>query len=300
MLTPQWMPQHSQPISTLHPQPVIPPPTVLTLPTPVPMLTAPTSVLSVKREIKGGSNVRPDSKTKVSHLLETSDDNKPIALRKPYQEIKLTSKMKNSLDYLGCATANIVLVENAINDNVTMPKNYQEAMAQPDLWFQLMVKKLTVMREKEVYCLVPCPLGKNVMKSRWVFVNKYDDAGNIVACKARLVTKGFTQVLGEDYDEMYAFVAHLESMCLVCAIAALAGLCLWQVDFVSTFLNSQNVFKVYMEQLPGFEEGGDGDYVWLLLKTLYGMMQGVHDWAQNLEHTYQGLGYDTSKADPQI
>jgi hypothetical protein len=208
--------------------------------------------------------------------------------------------MKDSLDYLGCAMANVTSVENAIDDNVTVPKNYLEAMAWPDLWFQPMVKELMVMREKEVYCLVPRPLGKNVVKSRWVFVNKYDDAGNIAACKARLVTKGFTQVLGKDYDETYASIACLESMHLVCAIAALAGLCLWQVDFVSAFLNSQNVFEVYMEQLPGFEEGGDSDYVWLLLKILYGMMQGAHNWAQNLECTYQGLGYDTSKANPQI
>jgi hypothetical protein len=133
-----------------------------------------------------------------------------------------------------------------------------------------------------------------------VFANKYDDARNVTAHKARLVAKGFTQVLGEDYDETYASVARLESVRLVCAIAASLGLHLWQVDFVSAFLNSDNVFEVYMEQPPGFEEGGDDDNVWLLLKTLYGTMQGAHDWAQNLERAYQGHGYYTSKADPQV
>lgn len=54
-----------------------------------------------------------------------------------------------------------------------------------------------------------------------------------------------------------------------------------------------------MEQPPGFEEEGD-DQVWLLLKTLYGTMQGAHDWAYNLDRTYEGHGYYTSKADPQI
>lgn len=107
------------------------------------------------------------------------------------------------------------------------------------------------------------------------------------------------QVLGEDYDETYASVARLESVRMVCAIAASLGLRLWQVDFVSAFLNSDNTFEVYMEQPPGFEEGG-GDYVWLLLKTLYGTMQGAHDWAYNLDRTYQGHGYYASKADPRI
>jgi hypothetical protein len=116
--------------------------------------------------------------------------------------------------------------------------------------------------------------------------------------KACLVVKGFTQVLGEDYDEMYASVAHLESARMVCAIAASMGLHLWQVDFVSVFLNSENVYKVYMEQPPGFEEGGD--QVWLFLKTLYGTMQGAHDWACMLECTYQQYSSYTLLADPQI
>jgi len=76
----------------------------------------------------------------------------------------------------------------------------------------------------------------------------------------RTVAKGFTQVIGEDYEETYASVACLESVHLLCAIAALRRLCLWQVDFVSAFLNSNNTFKVFMEQPKGFEEGG-ADYV---------------------------------------
>jgi len=78
-----------------------------------------------------------------------------------------------------------------------------------------------------------------------------------VARKARLVAKGFMQILGEDYDETYASVTRLESVQLVCAIAASLSLRLWQVDFVSAFLNSENTFEIYMEQPLGFDEGGD-------------------------------------------
>jgi hypothetical protein len=92
---------------------------------------------------------------------------------------------------------------------------------------------------------------------------------------------------------MYVSVAWLELVCLVCTIAVLLDLCLWQVNFVSAFLNSENEYEVYMEQPPGFEEGGDGD-VWLLLKTLYSTMQGTHNWAHTLKQTYQQHGYYTS------
>jgi hypothetical protein len=91
----------------------------------------------------------------------------------------------------------------------------------------------------------------------------------------------------------------LESVRLICAVAASLGLRLWQVDFVSAFLNSDNAFEVFMEQPPSFEEGGD-DHVWLLLKTLYGTMQGAHDWAQTLSRTFKSHGYYSSRADAQI
>ena len=114
-----------------------------------------------------------------------------------------------------------------------------------------------------------------------------------------MVAKGFTQIIGEDYDETYASVARLESVRLLCAIAASRRLRLWQLDFVSAFLNSDSSFEVYMEQPKGFEEGGD-DHVWKLQKTLYSTMQGAHDWAENLDKTFEGHGFYKSCADPQI
>jgi len=71
-----------------------------------------------------------------------------------------------------------------------------------------------------------------MVKSKWVYANKYNNKGHIVARKAQLVAKGFTQILGEDYDETYAFVARLEFVRLVCVITASLGLRLWQVNFV--------------------------------------------------------------------
>jgi len=50
-------------------------------------------------------------------------------------------------------------------------------------------------------------------------------------------------------------VAHLESVQLVCTVAR--RLCLWQVNFVFIFLNSENSFDVYIEQPRDFEEEKD-------------------------------------------
>jgi len=92
----------------------------------------------------------------------------------------------------------------------------------------------------------------------------------------RNVAKRFTQVIEKGYKETYTFVACLKSVHLLCTIAASQRLCLWQVDFVLAFLNSDSMFKVFMEQSKGFEKE-EADYVWKLQKTLYRTMQGTHD-----------------------
>jgi len=61
----------------------------------------------------------------------------------------------------------------------------------------------------------------------------------------------------EDYEETYISVAQLELVCLVYAVAVSQQLCLWQIDFVSAFLNSNNAYEVYIEQPKGFEKEKD-------------------------------------------
>jgi len=83
-----------------------------------------------------------------------------------------------------------------------------------------MVKEFEILKEREVFELVPRLLGKNVVGCKWVYAIKWNDNGEIERRKARMVAKGFTQIIGEDYDETYASVAHLEFVRLLCAIAA--------------------------------------------------------------------------------
>jgi len=92
---------------------------------------------------------------------------------------------------------------------------------------------------------------------------KWKEDGELEKWKAQTVAKGFTQVIGEDYKETYVSIAQLESVCLVYAIVASWRLCFWQIDFVSTFLNSNNTYDIFIEQPKGFEEER-GNHVWKL------------------------------------
>lgn len=69
------------------------------------------------------------------------------------------------------------------------------------------------------------------------------------------MAKGYSQIAGEDFDETYAAVVHLESLRMTAAIAAQKRLEIWQVNFVSAYLNSIPKHDIYMCLPPGFLGG---------------------------------------------
>ena len=66
---------------------------------------------------------------------------------------------------------------------------------------------------------------------------KKDKDGIVYIYKARLVTKGYRQVHGVDYDETFSPVAMLKSIRIILAIAAFHDYEIWQMDVKTAFLN---------------------------------------------------------------
>ena len=56
------------------------------------------------------------------------------------------------------------------------------------------------------------PPEANIVGSKWVFKIKKDSGRHIMQRKARLVTQGFSQVLGINYFNMFTLVAKLVSI----------------------------------------------------------------------------------------
>ena len=82
------------------------------------------------------------------------------------------------------------------------------------------------------------------------------------------------------------------------AIAAKLDLKLWRIDFIGAYLNSLTKEDIYIKQPEGFVKSGYEDYICKLVHTIYGTMQGAHDWYKMLSKTHTDLGYKTSSVDP--
>ena len=69
---------------------------------------------------------------------------------------------------------------------------------------------------------------RRAIEIKWIFKRKTDADSSVTIYKARIVAKGFRQVQGVDYDEIFSLVSMLKSVRIMLAIAAFYEI--WQMD----------------------------------------------------------------------
>nr|GEV70543.1 copia protein [Tanacetum cinerariifolium]GEV70958.1 copia protein [Tanacetum cinerariifolium] len=112
-----------------------------------------------------------------------------------------------------------------------------------------------------------------IIRTKWVFRNKFDENGIVSRNNARLVAQGYNQQEGIDCDETYASVARLESIRILLAYAYALDFKLFQMDVKSAFHNGFINKEVYVAQPPGFIDFEKLAHVYKLKKALYGLKQ---------------------------
>src|SRR6185369_1890556 len=112
--------------------------------------------------------------------------------------------------------------------------------------------------------------------------------------KARLVSRGFVQQEGVDFDDAFAPVARMESVRLLLALAAQEGWRVHHMDVKSAFLNGDLREEVYVHQPPKFAIPGKEGKVLRLRKALYGLRQAPRAWNAKLDSTLKGMGFEQS------
>ncbi|GKC47672.1 retrovirus-related pol polyprotein from transposon TNT 1-94 [Tanacetum coccineum] len=97
-----------------------------------------------------------------------------------------------------------------------------------------------------------------------------------------MVSQGFRQEEGIDYDETFAPVARLEAIRIFLAYAAYMGFMVYQMDVKSAFLNGKISKEVYVQQPFRFESSEFSNHMCKLDKALYGLKQAHRAWYETL------------------
>nr|GEV61105.1 putative ribonuclease H-like domain-containing protein [Tanacetum cinerariifolium] len=156
-----------------------------------------------------------------------------------------------------------------------------KALANPD-WVAAMQEEMQQFYNQQVWKLVPLPVGKIVIETKWILKNKTDAKGIVVKNKARLVVQGHRQEEGIDYDEIFAPVARIEAIRLFLAFASYMGFMVYQMDVKSAFLYGEIEEEVYVTQPKGFEDPHNPKHVYRVVKALYGLHQAPRAWYARL------------------
>jgi hypothetical protein len=178
------------------------------------------------------------------------------------------------------------------------PYRIEDTLRDPD-WVVARQEDLNNFTRNEVCHLVQRP-NQNVVGTKWVFHNKQDEHGVVTRNKARLVTQGYSQVEGLDFDETYAPIARLGSICILLAYGTYHGFKLYQMDVKSAFLNGPIKEEVYVEQPSGFKDSEYPTHVYMLSKALYGLKQAPRAWYECLRDFLITNGFKVGKANPTL
>ena len=115
--------------------------------------------------------------------------------------------------------------------------------------------------------------------------------------KACFVTKGYSQIYGKDYWETFTPTTNMASIKLQLQIPVQYDLVIHHMDFKSAYLNAPLDDEIYVK-LPESFKGKNGNYVWKLKKSLYGLKQSGWTWNKTF-YTYLTIqNFVQSPVDP--
>jgi hypothetical protein len=85
--------------------------------------------------------------------------------------------------------------------------------------------------------LVALLKDKKAIGCKWVYKVKHNVNGSVSIFKARLVTKGYAQTYGIDYEETYSLVAKMTTIKVISVMAVVKEWSLHQMDVKNVFLH---------------------------------------------------------------
>jgi len=185
-------------------------------------------------------------------------------------------------------------------EDVFVPRTLQQALASEDrhYWARAMASEFKQMDDHEVWVAEPHPkTGEKILTPMVAFTPQDKDGkGFVTKYKARLCCRGFQQVEGLHFDDVFAPTIRHASVRLELAIIVAERLAGRQFDFKAAYLNAP-VDKVLLMRAPAGYPIQSG-MVLRLLKALYGLRQAGKCWNDAVTQGLKSLGFTQCKYDP--
>eukprot|EP00253_Pinus_taeda_P032183 PITA_32183 len=115
-----------------------------------------------------------------------------------------------------------------------------------------MVDEMVSLHKIEAWNLVELSARRKPIGNKWVFKKKTNAEGKVEKYKARLVPKGYSQVLGIDFGDIFSPIAKVTSIRLLLSVVAAFDFEVEQMDVKTTFLHRDLEEEIYMKQPEGF------------------------------------------------
>jgi hypothetical protein len=133
---------------------------------------------------------------------------------------------------------------------------------------------------------------KKPMKSKYAFRVTVNTDGTLKH-RCRLVGCGYSQVLGQDYDETFAPTAKYKSLCMLLHLAAVFDWEIHGLDVEQAFLESDIDKEIYMTLPTDVYEDSETHkpVVVRLRRSLYGLKQAGELWYDKIDKIFKAEGY---------
>jgi hypothetical protein len=180
-------------------------------------------------------------------------------------------------------------VANSGPGEIPTPTSLTEAFSGPNAhhWRAAFDEEMQNLIENDVYEEVLAPPGIKPITTKSVMRVKLDSKGNIERYKVRIVARDFGQQ-GGNLKDTFAPVANLESIRVICLLAAKYDLELDQMDVSTAYLNGvlDNDIFVSLPEGTKIPEG----HCWRLKRSLYGLKDTGRTWNRTLDIKLLALG----------
>jgi hypothetical protein len=235
------------------------------------------------------SRPSPASPTPVNESQTNRKRSKPKRFSEEHEKYYGKGRELDTFDILEFAYS----IQNSLDE----PTTYQQTRSRSDSdkWDAAVKEELDALYRNKTWDICPRPTHQRVVDCRWVFKIKYNADGSIQRYKARLCAKGFTQIPGQDFDDIFAPVVRYDSLRILLALSAHYKWYPQQMDVNSAFLYGTLKEEIYMELPEGFRESGK---VCRLRKCIYGLKQSPREWYECLATSLSAKGFLPSTFDP--